>query len=231
MNSLERTLPISIPDISEVSAAFADPTRAAVCGALMSGTAWTPSELAQFCSVSKSTMSEHLAMLKTLKIVDELKQGRHKYFRLAGPEVAEIIESLAAFTNTRFRSPRSLNAVRANRDFIAGRTCYSHLAGKIGVSLLQQLNTLGHMKPNYMLTCSGQRLLTQWGIKNPERLKGKPCLDTTQRVFHLAGPLGSAICCQWLTHNWLKRKEKSRCVVITAAGKEALKADGLFFND
>lgn len=229
MDSPGRALPISIPDISRVSAAFADPTRAAVCGALMTGTAWTPSELAQFCSVSRSTMSEHLALLKGLGIVDEVKQGRHRYIRLAGPEVAGIVESLAAFSDVRFHSPRSLNASRANRDFISGRTCYSHLAGELGVALLQQMNMLGHVTPLYVLTPTGCELLRAWGMKNPERLKGKPCMDTTQRVFHLAGSLGSAICSQWLACGWLERKNNSRCVSLTRLGKEKLKEDGLSF--
>ena len=78
-----RTLPVAMPDISKISSAFADRTRAAVCGALMDGAAWTPTELAGFCSVSKSTMSEHLAVLKAVGVVGEVRQGRHRYVRLA----------------------------------------------------------------------------------------------------------------------------------------------------
>ena len=101
-----RTLPVAMPDISKISSAFADRTRAAVCGALMDGAAWTPTELAGFCSVSKSTMSEHLAVLKAVGVVGEVRQGRHRYVRLAGPEVASVIESLAAIAGANFPSPK-----------------------------------------------------------------------------------------------------------------------------
>lgn len=227
MSSTEKVLPVSIPDISGISSAFADPTRAAVCGALMRGTAWTPSELAEFCSVSRSTMSEHLALLKNMGIISELKQGRHRYMRLANPEVASTIESLAALTGLRFRSSRSLRASHANRDFIAARTCYSHLAGELGVSLLQQLNVQGYMSPYFQLTESGCELMNAWGISNPERLEGKPCMDTTQRVFHLAGSLGTAICTRWFTLGWVERRNSSRCVQLASAGREALATHGI----
>lgn len=229
MGEAKKVLPVAIPDISAISAAFADPTRAAICGALMTGTAWTPSELAQFCSVSRSTMSGHLVLLKRAGIISEVKQGRHRYIRLSGAEIAGVIENLAALTSARFSSPQSLKASRANRDFTAARTCYRHLAGELGVSLLQKLNVQGYMSPHCQLTPSGYELMNEWGIPHPDRLEGKPCMDTTQRVFHLAGSLGTAVCAQWFTLGWLERIGSGRCVRLTSAGRDTLAASGLVF--
>ena len=159
-----RTLPVAMPDISKISSAFADRTRAAVCGALMDGAAWTPTELAGFCSVSKSTMSEHLAVLKAVGVVGEVRQGRHRYFRLAGPEVASVIESLAAIAGANFPSPKNYNAHRANTEFAAGRTCYNHLAGELGVRLLQELSAHGYISAHLQVTEDGDELLRSWGI-------------------------------------------------------------------
>ncbi len=222
-----RTLPVAMPDISKISSAFADRTRAAVCGALMDGAAWTPTELAGFCSVSKSTMSEHLAVLKAVGVVGEVRQGRHRYVRLAGPEVASVIESLAAIAGANFPSPKNYNAHRANTEFAAGRTCYNHLAGELGVRLLQELSAHGYISAHLQATEDGDELLRSWGIPHPERLEGKPCLDTTHRVFHLAGGLGSTICARLLALSWIERTHSNRCVRLVPEGRAALGAAGL----
>ena len=229
-----RTLPVAMPDISKISSAFADRTRAAVCGALMDGAAWTPTELAGFCSVSKSTLTPHRATAHSphttaipSEVVGEVRQGRHRYFRLAGPEVASVIESLAAIAGANFPSPKNYNAHRANTEFAAGRTCYNHLAGELGVRLLQELSAHGYISAHLQVTEDGDELLRSWGIPHPERLEGKPCLDTTHRVFHLAGGLGSTICARLLALSWIERTHSNRCVRLVPEGRAALGAAGL----
>lgn len=222
MSNAERYYPISLPDISQITSLFADQTRAAICGALMSGTAWTVGELAAFTKVSMANASEQVNKLVAGGILKEQRQGRHRYLMIASTEVAELIETLGHMSSAKLRSPHSLNARRANQDFYQGRTCYKHLAGELGVSLLRQLRINEYLTNNFQLSKKGVELLKSWGIKNPQRLKGEPCMDTTHRVFHLAGTLGSALCQQMLAAAWLSRNKETRCVRITKDGQQKL---------
>lgn len=218
----ERRFPVALPDISRITSLFADQTRAAICGALMSGTAWTVGELAAFAHVSKSNATEQINKLVEGGIIKEQRQGRHRYLMIASAEVATLIETLAQASEATLRSPQSLNANRANKDFHQGRTCYNHLAGELGIRLLQQLRINEYLTNDFQLTDKGTDLLKNWGIKNPQNLEGKPCMDTTHRVFHLAGSLGSVICQHFLESGWVSRNHETRCVRLTQEGHNEL---------
>ncbi len=222
----KRRFPIALPDISSITCLFADQTRAAICGALMSGTAWTVSELAIFTHISKANATEQINKLVEGGIIKEHRQGRHRYLMIASVTVANLIETLAQATDVTLRSPQSLNANRANLHFRQGRTCYNHLAGELGVRLCQQLQINDYLTANFQLTDKGVSLLKAWKITKPENLTGKPCMDTTHRVFHLSGSLGTAICQHFLRTGWLIRNKENRCVHLTEKGHtELLKAN------
>lgn len=218
----ERHFPVALPDISKIAHVFSDQTRAAMCGALMNGQAWTVSELANFCGVARSTASEQVDTLKQAGVVKDIRQGRHRYIALSRPGIAGLIEALAVSTHWTLTTPPSLTAGRANSVFIAGRTCYNHLAGSLGVQLLQQLITCSALDDDFQLTSRGYNVCRAWGLTELQRLGGKPCLDTTHRVYHLGGKLGSAICRQFFVNQWIERYSTHRCVRLTDLGHTAL---------
>lgn len=222
MSGSKRDFPMSLPDISKMAALFSNQTRAAICGALMSGTAWTPGELARFARISKANATEQINKLVEGGVVKEQRQGRHRYLMIASEEMASLIEMLAQASGAILPSPASLNAHYANQAFYRGRTCYNHLAGELGIRLLQQMQEKGYVSKGFQLTEKGVYLLKAWGIKDPQVLEGKPCMDTTHRVFHLAGSLGNAICRHLLEAGWIVRNRQSRCVTLTEEGRHAL---------
>src|SRR3954451_5134487 len=122
---------------------LADATRATVCLALLDGRAWTATELARLAKVSRPTISEHLNLLVDGGLLAEVRQGRHRYVRLAGPETAELIEGLAALTPRRTETANNLAAVSKRDAFARARTCYDHLAGKLGVALTDAMTERG----------------------------------------------------------------------------------------
>ena len=103
----QRVLPEALPDVSRAAAAMADPTRAAMCAALMDGRAWTPGELGRYAGVARSTASEHVSVLVARGLASEIRQGRHRYVMLAGEEVAGLLERLAALDERTFPTPPS----------------------------------------------------------------------------------------------------------------------------
>lgn len=223
----ERRFPVSLPDISPITSLFADKTRAAICGALMSGTAWTVGELANFAHVSKSNATEQINKLVEGGIVKEQRQGRHRYLMLSSLEVATLIETLAQASEVTLRSPQSLNGNRANYHFRKGRTCYNHLAGELGIRLLHQLQMNEYLTDDCQLTNKGIELLNAWGITKLQTLVGKPCMDSTHRVFHLSGSLGNAICQQFFQAGWITRNKENRSVCLTEEGQNELLKVGI----
>ena len=122
---------------------LADGTRATVCLALLDGRAWTATELARVAQVSRPTISEHLNLLVEGGLLTEVRQGRHRYVKLAGPDTAELIEGLAALAPRRTEVANSLSAVSKRDAFARARTCYDHLAGKLGVALADAMTERG----------------------------------------------------------------------------------------
>ncbi|MCF6476452.1 helix-turn-helix transcriptional regulator [Nonomuraea sp. MG754425] len=148
-------------DIAPVAALIADPTRAAILTALLGGKALAAGELARMSGVSAATASAHLAKLLDGRLVDVVPQGRHRYYRLAGHEIAEVLEALAGISA---RPPvRSLRQSRQARLLEEARTCYDHLAGRAGVSLLDRLKEGGHYA-GHDVTDRGERLLSRLGV-------------------------------------------------------------------
>jgi DNA-binding transcriptional ArsR family regulator len=224
---MDRTFPEAVPDIAVVAAALADHSRAAMCAAMMDGRSWTAGELGRYCKLARSTTTQHLDRLVEAGIVSDVHQGRHRYLRLASDDVAALIEQLGMVARMPVPTPSSLRAVRANDQIRAGRTCYKHLAGQLGVGLTDQLLQHKLLRLDWQLTPKGVALLTSWGVPDLEGMTAAPCMDFTERRPHLAGRLGTAICSTFLTRGWLERINDKRAVRLTPAGCQALTAAGL----
>ena len=225
-----RVFPEAVPDISTVASALADSSRAAMCAALMDGRAWTVGELGRYAGLARSTASEHVDVLVTHGLVHDIRQGRHRYIRLAGEDIARVVESLGVVARSPLPTPHSLSASRANANLREGRTCYQHLAGKLGVRLAEQLEEHEFIDSHCQVTNQGHRLFIQWGVPPKMLDTGRSCMDSTERRFHLAGPLGTGICKTLLDKEWLSRRGRTRAVRLTPAGRAALNDAGISLN-
>ncbi|MBF8190282.1 helix-turn-helix transcriptional regulator [Nonomuraea sp. K274] len=212
--------------IAPIAALIAEPTRAAMLTALLGGRALAAGELARISGVSAATASAHLARMLDGGLIGVVRQGRHRYYRLAGHDVAEVLEVLSRFGT---RPPvRSLRQSRQARMLEEARTCYDHLAGRAGVWLLDRLRDGGHYASGE-LTGAGERLLTGLGVdvasaRGSRRRFAPECLDWTERRSHLGGALGAAVTGVLLERGWYLRGTVPRAVILTDAGREGLAA-------
>lgn len=209
---------------------LASPARSSIAGALMCGRQLTAGELARIAGVGASTASEHLAELVAGGLVSVHRQGRYRYFAVAGPEVAEALESLARICPT--TPVRSLRASKEAEALSFARTCYDHRAGRLGVLVLEALvdhQWLADHAGGYDVTPLGRDRLAAVDV-DPEAVRGQrrrfayPCLDWTDRHFHLAGALGAAITAAFVSNDWLRRDSRHRALDVTSAGAEGLQA-------
>ncbi|MEU8542866.1 winged helix-turn-helix domain-containing protein [Streptomyces sp. NPDC048717] len=225
--------------LAALAALFADETRAAFLLALLDGRAWTAGELARHAGVAASTASEHLGKLVAGGVLAQERQGRHRYVRLADPGVAHLVEDLAARSEPAVpEPPRGLRAVRAGEAMARGRTCYDHLAGRLGITLTDALTTRGLLRQDtgFALTDGGLAWFADLGVPlaSPAGKEGKDgkgrrpvargCLDWTERRPHLAGLAGAALCRHALEAGWCVRIGSGRAVKVTADGERALES-------
>ncbi|GAA1993701.1 winged helix-turn-helix domain-containing protein [Catenulispora subtropica] len=216
------------PGLAAVARLLADGTRASFCLALLDGRAWTPTELARSAGVAPSTATEHLNALVAGGLLTEERQGRHRYVRLADQQVAELIENLAAVAPPRPATPpRTLSADSRRRALEHARTCYDHLAGRVGVAIADAMTEreLVDWEHGLRLTPSGERWLSELAIEVPSTVRRpalRPCLDWTERRPHLAGTVGAALCGHALEAGWITRVGSTRAVLVTPAGRVVL---------
>jgi len=215
------------PNIATVAALVGDPARANMLTALMDGRALTATELAQEAGVAPPTASGHLAKLSDAGLLATEKQGRHRYFRLSGTDVAGVLEGLmglAARTgHMRVRTGPSDPALRE------ARVCYDHLAGNRGVRLLERLcacRAIDDRDDALNLTARGRKLLSAAGIDvdaidERRRPLCRACLDWSERRRHLGGGLGAAILGHVFAEGWATRQPESRVVRFTRKGEAA----------
>jgi len=221
---------VSGNSLAEVAALIGDPARANILQALADGRARTAGELAWHAGVSAQTTSGHLAKLTEARLIALEKQGRHRYFRIASPEVAEAMEALmlvAASGPRRHRptGPRD-EAMRT------ARTCYDHLAGKLAVTLADRLSAREFIVLSdgaAAVTEKGHRFFRAFGLDleasgKSNRPLCRTCLDWSERRSHLAGRLGAALCQKYLELGWIKRGKDSRAVTFTPRGIEGFRA-------
>ena len=192
------------PSLAALAALLADETRATFCLALLDGRAWTASELARAAQVSRPTTTEHLNRLVAGGLLTEVRQGRHRYLRLADDRTAHLIEELTAHAPAALPPPRTLSQSSANRALARARTCYDHLAGRLGVTLTQAMTHRGMLRQDagFALTGDGAAWLTQIGVDLPA-----------------PGPVAGRWCCRALTSPsagriWLARSVRP-CIAIS----------------
>jgi DNA-binding transcriptional ArsR family regulator len=215
------------PRLAALATLLADETRAEVCLALLDGRAWTASELARYAGVAASTASEHLTKLVKGGLLAEERQGRHRYVRLADPQVAHLIEDLAAQAAPPQDRPRTLRAASVTSAMARGRTCYDHLAGRLGVAITEAMTLRGLLRQHtgFALTDAGMRWFADQGIvleRKGKRPLVRGCLDWTERKSHLAGIAGGALCRHVLDAGWCVRIGSERAVKVTSDGERAL---------
>ncbi len=223
---MDRAFPEDVPDIAQVAGALADQSRAAMCAAMMDGRAWTAGELGTYCHLAKSTTSKHIDRLVATGIVIQVRQGRHRYLKLASDDVATVIEQLGVLSAASLPTPPSLRSAQTKDRIRQGRTCYKHLAGQLGAGLADQLLRREFLTSAWQLTPKGRSLLSSWGMRHVATLTARPCMDSTERRFHLAGPAGTDLCTLMFTNQWLERIGTTRAVRLTPAGQTQLAADG-----
>jgi len=209
------------PAVSEIAALVGNPARANILMALIDGRALTATELADVAGVSPQTASEHLAKLREANLLAQAKQGRHSYFRLGSPKVARMIEGImvvAADGPRRYR-PRW----NGDEQLRTARTCYDHIAGRLGVALTDSVTQHNHVvltEDGGMVTRAGEKFLANFGIALEETREGRrtfcrPFLDSSERRPHLAGALGAALAERCFDLGWITRIRDSRALKIS----------------
>ena len=226
------------PNFAYTAALIGDPTRAAMLGALLGGKALTASELAHGACVSPQTASTHLARLLDGGLLRVVASGRHRYYQLAGQQVAQVLETLSTIAPpAKVTSLRQSEGARAIR---FARTCYDHLAGSVGVAVTERMvecDMLAQCGEAYQVTATGVAWLVDHAI-DAERVLGhrraaaRACLDWSERRYHVAGAFG-AVLADWLTTQaWVCRVPGSRALRLTQAGRAGFAREwGLCFDD
>lgn len=217
-------------NIAAVAALMGDPARAAMLSALTDGRALPAGELAFASGVTAQTASAHLARLLDGGLLSVEAEGRHRYYRLAGPEVAQALEQLAALAPRRPMRRKTLSANARRLQF--ARCCYDHLAGRVGVSVTDGLCAQGFIVPaagkTFDVTPEGRGWFAGIGldvdaVKPTRRGLARQCLDWTERRHHLAGPLGVRLLAVLCDRGWLRRSASSRAVHLTPVGYRELR--------
>jgi DNA-binding transcriptional ArsR family regulator len=213
------------PDIARLGSLIGDPARSNILTALMGGKALTATELAREAGVTQQTTSSHLRKLEEGGLITPRRQGRHKYFALAGESVAHALEALmglavdAGHTRTR-TGPKDARLREA-------RVCYNHLAGQLATRLFEHMLRSGHLLHQdraLVLTASGSSFARELGVdllalkkkRSPICLE---CLDWSERRSHLAGSLGRAILFRFEELGWARRDPNSRIVTFSREGR------------
>jgi DNA-binding transcriptional ArsR family regulator len=216
--------------VAPVAALLADPTRSRVLWALSDGRALPACDLALEAGVNAPTISFHLGKLVDGGLVAGEKQGRHKYYRLANPAVVGLLEALATVAPP--ASARTFQEGQKAKALRFARTCYDHLAGRLGVALTEALLARHRLKPvgrSYELTRAGVRWLEDFGIdvaavRSSRRVFARACLDWTERRHHLAGSLGSALLERLFELRWIERAATGRALRVSERGRRGLRA-------
>jgi DNA-binding transcriptional ArsR family regulator len=228
---------------AEIAALAGDPARAGMLHALMDGRALTCSELARVAGVTPQTASGHLAHMTIAGLLAVERQGRHRYHRLASPAVARMMEGIMQVAADAQPQRRALSVGPRDAALRAARTCYDHLAGRLGVALADALVAGGYAELTHdagLITDTGTELLRRIGIDvealcarrgRAPRILCRPCLDWSERRPHIAGAVGAALCAHGFRSGWLRRINDTRAVALTPKGEHVLREQlGLRFS-
>lgn len=216
-------------NVALIASMVSDASRSAILNALMDGRFHAAGELARMAGIQPQTASFHLAKMVDAGLIAVEKQGRHRYYGIRNPEVAQVMESLLSIA-----PPVKIKSLRQSAEeqtLRKARTCYDHLAGNLGVSLTQSLVREGILlegENGFEVTKNGEAFFENFQIdlnrvKRKRRSFSHKCLDWSERRHHLAGALGHALLDRLLELNWVQRLPNTRAVKITPQGKVGLK--------
>lgn len=214
--------------IGKISRLIGDPIRMTILWSLLDGRAYTATELSIVTDTSAQNMSMHLSKLVQAKLIAVEKQGRHKYYRLYDQDVAYAVEAMTNLIPAKKQKQDPVGEKYPDIQYC--RTCYDHLAGKIGVMVTENLISGGFLvleNKTYSVTKKGEQFFQGLGISVDELQKlrrsfAKPCLDWSERKYHLAGSLGAALLDRMIDMDWLRREKDSRVMILTSTGRKEL---------
>jgi len=213
--------------VARIAGAIGEPARARMLFCLMDGHARTSTELAVVADVSTSTASAHLNRLKTERLVKVLTQGKHRFYSLDGPKVADVLEGLSVLAD----QPHKKSVPNTPTRLRAARVCYDHMAGTLGVQLHDKFRELKWISNGaddaYELTTAGEKALDALNVnidemRNSRRRFAYACLDWSERRPHLGGALGSALLDAAVKRKWVTKDLDSRAIRVTNAGRREL---------
>ena len=215
---------VAAANMVEVAALVGDTARATMLAALMSGQSLTGSELAYIAHVSRPTASEHLAKLVEARLIAVARKRHFNHYRIASTLVAHMLESMKAVAAIEVPSRYQPRSARDDALRFA-RTCYDHLAGRVAVALADALVARSYIvlgDDGGEVTAAGARFLAEFGVdlRPQRRIYCRPCLDWSERRYHVAGHVGAQICRCCLQRGWFVRD--SRGLGLTAAGRDGL---------
>ncbi|WDM22542.1 ArsR/SmtB family transcription factor [Paenibacillus polymyxa] len=216
-------------NVAMIASLVSEPSRAAILTALLDGRFHTASELAHMAGVKPQTASFHLAKMTEAQVVTMEKQGRHRYFGIQDPEVAQVMESLLSIAPP--VPIKSFTHASENEALRLARTCYDHVAGQLGVQLMSffiQKGILSEDQDGLHITEPGEAFFTDFQIdltktRQKRRSFSHKCLDWSERRHHLAGALGNALLDRLFELHWIERLPTTRAIRITADGKRGFK--------
>jgi len=210
----------------QIASLIGDPTRATILWTLLDGKAFTATELAIAADTSPQNISMHLTKLIQADLLSVESQGRHKYYKFARKDIAYAIEALASLIPPNI-SQKEVKTSEEKPDRFC-RACYDHLAGKVGVSitesLLEQRIILAHGS-SFEVSSDGEKWFLDFGIdvnilKKLRRAYLRPCLDWSERRYHMAGSLAAALLDKMLADGWVRKTQNSRAIIITGKGRQ-----------
>lgn len=215
-------------EFSRIMSLIGDPIRSKIMWALLDGKAYTATELAHYTGTTAPNISMHLQKLLVSELLSVEKQGRHKYYTYSRPEISFAIESLA---NLIPQTDQSVKTTSRDQPVKFCRTCYDHLAGKVGVLLADTMIGRGYLLregSNFRVSEQGGVFFGSLGINTSQlnsqkRAFSRVCLDWSERRPHVGGALGAALLDVMLKTDWLRRTSNSRAIVITGKGRISLR--------
>jgi DNA-binding transcriptional ArsR family regulator len=221
------------PLIAEIAGLVGEPARATMLSALLDGRALTATELAQAAHVTPQTASTHLAKLAQAGLIVPIRDGRYRYFRIASPRVAQMLDGIMAVALE--NRPRYRPLSRHARELSAARICDDHLAGRLSVDLADSLIAHGYIvvvgDEAAEITPTGTRFLREFGVSassSRRRHFCRLCIDWTERRPHIAGAVGAALTKRFFDLGWTERMKYGGAVIVTASGRRGfLKTFGI----
>ena len=212
--------------LAEIAVLFGDPTRAGIVTSLWDGRARPAGELARLAGVTPATASGHLARLVEGGVLRVEPRGRHRYYRIAGPGVADALETLGQLLSPKVASP----ANGVPEPLAQARMCYDHVAGRLGVGITEALlerRLLQWREQSFAHSTAGRRWFERIGVDVGSLERGRRpllrgCLDWTERREHLGGALGAALAMHLLERDWIRRERGSRALLVTREGRTGL---------